>query len=82
MAPRPFAMGDTPPGTATFRKGWEEGCHTGLATMTTDYYKSFYTFEQDPYMINNSEYYEAWKDAYTYCRQYAFKWTLWSWDRN
>lgn len=80
FAPKPFGMNQAEKGTPEFNKGWEDGCETGMSTMSTDYYKSFYTFRQDPDMITNIEYYKAWKDAYTYCRQYVFKWSLWTWD--
>ncbi|MEM7617232.1 MAG: hypothetical protein AAF195_02495 [Pseudomonadota bacterium] len=81
LAPWPFRMGGTPEGSKEFKLGWEHGCHTGLSTMVTSGYKTFYSFEQDPTMTQNADYYKAWKDAYTYCRQYSFKWTMWSWDQ-
>jgi hypothetical protein len=81
FAPKPFRMGGPGGGgTVEFRKGWDDGCETGMSTMVTDYYKTFYGFKQDPYMIMNDEYYKAWNDAYTYCRHYAFRSTLWTWD--
>lgn len=81
FAPKPFRMGPPPPGNETFRLGWKHGCNTGLSTMGPNYYKSFYRFEQDPMMTSNAEYYKAWKDAYTYCRQYMFKWVDFAWDK-
>lgn len=63
-----------------YRKGWDDGCNTGMGTMTYSYYKSFYKFKQDVNLVDNPEYYKAWKDAYTYCRHYAFKWADWGWD--
>lgn len=80
LAPTPFAMGKPEAGTPEFNLGWEHGCQTGLSTMTPSYYKSFYTYKQEPSMIHNLDYYKAWKDSYTYCRQYAFKFTMWHWD--
>lgn len=80
FAPRPFRMGDPPDGNPEFKLGWKHGCNTGMSTMATSYYKSFYRFNQDPEMITNQDYYKAWKDGYTYCRQYMFKWTNWAWD--
>jgi hypothetical protein len=79
FAPKPLGMGspDKSKGSAEYLKGWDDGCKTGLSTMVSGYYKSFYGFKQDPYMVDNPSYYKAWKDAFTYCKQYAFKY---SWD--
>jgi len=78
LAPKPFQM-KTPPKDANpdYLAGWNDGCETGLSTMTHGYYKSFYEFKQDPYKSNNPRYYKAWKDAYTYCRHYSFRF---AWD--
>ena len=79
MAPIPFKMTRPDPnkGSPEYLKGWDDGCKTGLSTMITGYYKSFYQFKQDPYMTSNATYYKAWKDAYGYCKNYAFRF---SWD--
>lgn len=81
IKPRPFAMGgpqqDAP---QDYLDGFNDGCETGMATMSTNWYKTFYRFKQDTARLHNQLYYQAWKDAYTYCRQYTFKWTLWHWD--
>lgn len=78
--PTPFRMGKAPDGPPDYKSGWNDGCETGLATMTSNYYKTFYKFKQDPKMIHNKMYYQAWKDSYTYCRQYMFRWVLWKLD--
>lgn len=82
MAPKPFRMGgpdkDADP---EYLSGWEDGCNTGLSTMNHGYYKSFYAFKQDAYKVDNPVYYKAWKDAYTYCRQYSFRFVWDSYDR-
>jgi hypothetical protein len=67
-------------GTEMFKLGWSHGCETGLSTMVPSNYKTAYSFAQEPKFITNQEYYKAWKDSYTYCRHYSFKWTFWSWD--
>ncbi len=78
MAPTPAGMGkpakDAPP---DYTEGWNDGCKTGLSTMNQGYYKSFYTYKQNYKKADNLLYYQAWKDAYTYCRQYSFRYT---WD--
>ena len=74
FAPKPFRMGGPDKNAhPDYLKGWDDGCKTGMSTMVHGFYKSFYTFKQDPYMLSNERYYKAWKDSYTYCRQYAFK---------
>jgi hypothetical protein len=79
FAPNPLKMGgpDKSKASPEYLKGWDDGCKTGLSTMVSGYYKSFYSFKQDPYMVSNPVYYKSWKDAYTYCRQYSFRY---SWD--
>ena len=55
-----------------YRKAWLQGCETGLASMSNDYYKTFYTFNQDTSLITNEIYYKTWKDTYTFCRHYVY----------
>lgn len=83
FAPKPVGMSgpDKEHASADYLKGWDDGCKTGLSTMVQGYYKSFYQFKQDPYMINNPTYYKAWKDSYTYCRQYSFRMAWDAFDR-
>ena len=52
--------------------GWKDGCESGLASMTNDYYRAFYHFKSDTAQVKNSNYYIPWKDAYNYCRHYAY----------
>ena len=79
FAPKPLPMNgpDKKKGSADYLEGWDDGCKTGLSTMVSGYYKSFYGYKIDPYRVSNATYYKAWKDAYTYCRQYSFRY---SWD--
>lgn len=82
FAPRPGGMGAPPEDApALYKTGWDHGCKTGLSTMNQQYYKSFYKYKQDPKLANNAMYYKAWKDAYTYCRQYSFRYTWDSYDK-
>jgi len=83
FAPKPLRMGkpDMKNASPEYVKGWDDGCETGLSTMVTDYYKSFYTYKMDPYMIDNATYFKAWNDSYTYCRQYSFRYSWDSYDR-
>lgn len=78
FAPKPFRMGKPDKNAdPIYTKGWNDGCQTGMSTMIQGYYKSFYKYAQDPELVEDKMYYQAWKDSYTYCRQYAFRM---SWD--
>jgi hypothetical protein len=83
FAPKPYKMGgpDKKDASPEYLEGWDDGCETGLSTMNPGYYKSFYAFKQDPYKVDNEVYYKAWKDAYTYCRQYSFRFVWDAYDR-
>lgn len=77
VKPRPWGLGKTPDGSPIFKKGWEDGCDSGLGVYGAQHYrKPAYKFRQDVTLIHNREYYRAWKDAYTYCR-----WYNWTWSR-
>lgn len=72
--PRPWGIGDTPEGSEMFRKGWSDGCETGMSAYGNGRYRAAYSFTQDPNLIDNMEYYRAWKDGQVYCRWYTFRW--------
>lgn len=55
-----------------YKRGWKDGCETGLSVMTNAMYKTFWTFKQDKKLRADSTYYTAWKAAYNYCRSYAY----------
>ena len=79
--PRPAGMGGPPKDApVNYRTGWEDGCETGMSTMVLGYYKSFYKYKIDVKMKDDPAYYKAWKDAYTYCRQYTFRYTWFALD--
>lgn len=75
-APRPLRLAKTPDGPPNFKKGWEDGCETGMATESNTFYKSYYKFKQDPYMVTDPVYFDTWVDAFRYCRDYVDKWTF------
>jgi len=54
-----------------YKAGWWDGCKTGMAAYGNDFFKSSYSFYQNPEHINNLEYYKPWKDAYSYCRYHV-----------
>lgn len=72
--PRPYGLAETPKGSPMFQKGWDEGCESGLTVYGNDVYKAAYGWKQDPELVLNDEYYRSWKEAYTYCRWYAYNW--------
>jgi hypothetical protein len=74
--PRPYGLGQTPEGSPIFKQGWEDGCDTGLGVNGgLSYRRKSYRFKQDITMLDNPEYYGAWKTAYTYCRFYVWNWS-------
>ncbi len=74
VTPKPWGLGDTPEGSEIFQKGWNDGCNSGLHVYGTARYRAAYDYYQDPELLENQEYYRAWKDAWTYCRWYAWNW--------
>ena len=78
FAPKPHGItGPARDAPENYLAGWDAGCQTGMSTMSPTYYKSFYGYTLDANMIEDPEYYRAWRDAYTYCRHYTFKF---AWD--
>lgn len=83
--PKPFGIGEVPKGgSPEFTQGWEDGCHSGIAAYGGFHYRTLgYKFKQDVTMIHNKDYYNAWQDAYLYCRWYVWNYIregslLWS----
>lgn len=70
--PKPAFIGHAPENASpVYKKGWEQGCESGLAAYGNYYYKTFYHFTHDPELIDNGQYYKAWGDAFNYCRAYV-----------
>ena len=55
-----------------YKIGWKDGCESGLSSMTSTAYKTFYSFKQDSKLRRNPVYYNTWKDTYTFCRHYVY----------
>ncbi len=55
-----------------YKRGWKDGCESGLGNMTNAMYKTFYTFKQDAKLREDSTYYTSWKTSYNFCRHYAY----------
>lgn len=58
--------------TENYKRGWKDGCRSGLGNMTNSWYRTFHRWTQDPVLIKDPTYYKAWKDTYTFCRHYAY----------
>ncbi len=56
-----------PEGPPEYQQGWKDGCETGIAANTTDFYKFFNKIKMDPELIKNPVYRRVWTDAYNYC---------------
>ncbi len=70
IKPKPFGMQKEAPADApeSYRKGWVDGCDSGLAGFGNMVYKSFYHFSYDKELIKDPLYAKAWKDRYAHCR--------------
>ena len=55
-----------------FKRGWIDGCESGMANMTNSFYKAFYTFKQDAKLREDPIYYNVWKDTFNFCRHYVY----------
>lgn len=76
-APKPKHLGEPPDDAPyAYKKGWNDGCKSGLSVSDPGAYKAFYTMTVDPDLYKVRMYYQVWNDAYKYCRQYQ---TTWSW---
>ena len=66
-----FDFGDASP---DFRKGFEDGCESGMAGGSNTWYKMFYrTNAADGYkMANSSDYKSAWGVGWWYCYRYDY----------
>lgn len=78
----PFLPPPPEGGPQEFQQGWRDGCDTGLAAHGTDIYRTAFGFKQDPSLVLNPVYYQAWKDAENYCRTYVFEYSVRSLDVN
>jgi hypothetical protein len=76
--PKPIGIGEVDPNAPPeYKQGWTDGCETGMYVYGGDTYRYLgYKFKQDYTMITNNDYYNAWQDAYLYCR-----WYLWNYVR-
>ncbi len=50
-----------PEGTEIFRAGWKDGCETGIAANTNDFYKLFAKIKQNPKYMKEEVYRRVWQ---------------------
>ena len=62
-----------PEGTNLFKKGWRDGCETGISVTSNYFQRHFYSFKQDPELAKDKEYYTAWKSSFWYCSRYVMQ---------
>jgi len=57
-----------------FRKGWEDGCETGMSGGSNNFYRMFYRNNvADGYKMTSSpDYKSAWGNAFWYCYRYDY----------
>jgi len=73
LKPMPWIFDQMPKDAPNnYKRGWRDGCESGLANMTNSVYRKFYTFRQDVSLREDATYYKVWKDLYTFCRHYAY----------
>lgn len=63
-----FSLDFRPPeGPPIFQQAWKDGCETGIASNTNDFYKLSNTIRQNPALMQEEIYRRVWQDAYNYC---------------
>lgn len=72
--PEPPLLEGPPKGPPKFQKGWEDGCITGLSMSGNSWYKTWYSFTQDPYGAQDIVYYKGWKDGMWFCSRRVEMW--------
>ncbi len=57
-----------PPGPREYKLGWEDGCDTGVASVSGMVYKSALGFKKRPEFFDNQLYNTGWNEGFSYCR--------------
>ena len=64
---------NSPPGPPKFKKGWKDGCHTGIHAVANHQHKYSFEFRQDYKLSSDSEYYTGWKIGWNFCQRYVYQ---------
>lgn len=66
---RPVSLYFTEPsGPPEYKLGWEDGCDTGLGSVTGGINKFVFGFRKRPELADNELYKTAWNEGFSYCR--------------
>ena len=57
-------------GPEEYRKGWDDGCDSGIAAGGSLWQKISHNFVKDPGMLDNVHYKQGWNEGFSYCRFY------------
>lgn len=68
--PLPLYFEGPKTGPEEYRKGWDDGCDSGVAAGGTLWQKIMYNFSKDPNMLENAHYKQGWNEGFSYCRFY------------
>jgi len=67
-----FILAPKPPnnGTAIYRTGWKDGCHTGMSAYSSIMHRQQYGIRFIPENMKNIEYKRGWELGHSYCSYY------------
>lgn len=57
-----------PSGPKEYQLGWEDGCDTGVASVSAGIYKAAFGFRKRPEFFDNQLYNTGWNEGFSYCR--------------
>ncbi len=61
--------------STTFKKGWIDGCETGISAAANSFQTYFYRWKQDAELAQTDEYYTGWRLAFYYCARYTYQYS-------
>jgi len=62
---------NNPKASPEYKKGWREGCESGMSSWGNYYYKAFHNFTHTPELLDNKDYSKSWADSFHACRSYV-----------
>ncbi len=57
-----------PAGPKEYKLGWEDGCDTGVSSVSAGIFKSAFGFRKRPEFLDNQLYNTGWNEGFGYCR--------------
>ena len=68
----PYDVHDFAPNAPeVYKKGWVDGCKTGISMYGNTMLKTFYSFTLNPELRSDKTYNRIWHNARSYCRSYT-----------